>query len=492
MKRFLLLTILLVSILSFTYADNNHNVRVALVDKLNEYDTFDVLFDDAHEVVMKDKTYCKFQESSLYSVKTINNIYYVTNAAAEKLTDWEIEAGAAYVPLFTKEGVRLLTLVRDDNDTSDLSMQEVQGAGFYQDGVLKFIVNDFNVKIRPQQTSSRIKMFEREYRGGLSVYFNQNFKLIPINELNLEEYLYGVVPREMSSAYELEALKAQAITARTFAVNYIKNDSKDKPYNLFSSTASQAYGGASREKPKTTSAVALTKGLYLTKNGKPIYAFYSADNGGVMVSSGEVWANPYSYLVKKDDPYTKKITRTWSVKYTSADIEQLLAANNIYIGSVKDIKIVGRTDSGRVSAVNVIGESGEHTLKGNTIRKVLGFTKMLSLLFEMEGGSQETYQPTIISGNGEVSSNLTNVNVVTASGTINLPSVQSVITANGIKNVGASRDQTVPQTEFVFKGRGYGHGVGMSQVGANQMAKEGFNFENILKFYYKDVVIKKL
>lgn len=172
------------------------------------------------------------------------------------------------------------------------------------DGKFYQIYSD-NIVLKPS-TGGFISAKSKWYRGHLIIQ-NKNKKLTVINEVNLEDYIKGVVPSEMPSSWELEALKAQAIAARSYALaNLGKRASLG--YDLKDTPEDQAYGGASAETSKTNKAVDETSGLVLTYNYKVVSAFYSASAGGQTVTAKEAWGNdvPYVRSVPSFDDNVKK------------------------------------------------------------------------------------------------------------------------------------------------------------------------------------------
>ncbi len=139
---------------------------------------------------------------------------------------------------------------------------------------------------------------KRWYRGDLIIY-NIDNKLTIVNSLPLEEYLMGVVPSEMPSKWNIEAHKAQAIAARSYALANL-NKRGSKGYDLKDTPLDQAYGGATAETPQTTRAVLSTRGEVLTYDDKIIPAYYHASSGGKTVSAGKVWKHDLPYIQSVD------------------------------------------------------------------------------------------------------------------------------------------------------------------------------------------------
>lgn len=171
----------------------------------------------------------------------------------------------------------------------------------------KFYTLDTNcIKIAPAVKDDFVATKGRWYRGNLVVY-NYNKKLTVINVVPLELYLLGVVPSEMPTSWNMEAHKAQAIAARSYAIANL-NKHGSRSYDLLDTPHDQAYGGASAENKKTNQAVIDTKGIVITYKGKVIPAYYHASSGGRTVNSGAAWASdaPYLHSVKGYDDGIKK------------------------------------------------------------------------------------------------------------------------------------------------------------------------------------------
>ncbi len=255
-----------------------------------------------------------------------------------------------------------------------------------------------------------------------------------VNHLPPEQYLYGVVPREMSSGWPKEALMAQAVAARTYAL-YIQSKSRDKVYDVVSTTSSQVYGGYDAEMENTNSAVDLTRGQVITHRGKLIVAYFHSNSGGHTEDAKNVWSADLPYLKGSPDRFSvQKPGSTWDYVIGYADLRDRLNRYGMDVGSIQALEPVGKTPSGRIASFKVISDKGSHVLRSNAFRIKMGATKLKSTLVGIE------------------------------------------IDRSGVR----------------FKGKGYGHGVGMSQWGARQMAEEGFGYQDILKHYYRDVDIVAL
>jgi len=268
---------------------------------------------------------------------------------------------------------------------------------------------------------------DRAYRGSLIVH-NVNGILTLVNELNLEDYLYGVVPGEVPVNWSKEVIKAQAVVARTFALHQIYNSKKKGIYDLDSTTSSQMYEGFSLEKEHVNRLVDETRGQVLIYKNKLAQTYYHSTCGGQTEDPAFVWGKSLPYLKNVSCPYCKDTPHyEWTKVMTPMELQNALIAKG------KDIKVTGiranqYNSSRRVALLTVKGKKGNSlSIKGSRFREILGYRNLKSLRFTIE-------------------------------------------TRNN---------------QFYFHGKGWGHGVGLCQWGAKGMSDKGINFKRILAFYYR-------
>jgi stage II sporulation protein D len=211
------------------------------------------------------------------------------------------------------------------------------------------------------------------YRGDLTVV-HQSSGLCAVNTLPVESYLRGVVPLEMSSSWPLEALKAQAVAARTYAIRSISSGGL---FDLYSDTRSQAYGGAGREAAATDAAVTGTAGVIAIYGGQPIAAFYFSTSGGHTENIENVWASaPVPYLKGVDDPYdTLSPYHVWPdnpIRTSATSVAAALGASALPAGQLQALYVVKRGVSPRVVQALAISDTGATSLTGSAIRTALG------------------------------------------------------------------------------------------------------------------------
>lgn len=301
---------------------------------------------------------------------------------------------------------------------------------------------------------------DKPYRGDVILRRTTNGRVSAINVLEMEDYLLGVVPYEIGRlpAAEIEAVKVQAIAARTYAISNMGSKNAIG-FDFYATVADQVYNGTAGEDTVASRAVRETRGQIITHNGQPIIAYYSSTCGGHTADSQESWpwrpAQPY--LKGKPDvdangtPYCSFSRRfRWDVSWAGDSLKAILQNTlrerlrnpSLAINKLQDVRVVDRTKSGRVE-LEIIADNQSHRIRTDSIRWTLRPTPTgslnSSLLFEVRS--------TLV--NGEL-------------------------------------------TRLDVHGGGWGHAVGMCQVGAIGRARAGQNYRTILNHYYTDVEITSL
>ncbi len=288
-----------------------------------------------------------------------------------------------------------------------------------------------NQQFQVRSTDGRgIWVGQKRFSGKLNLFVLDS-EILVVNVLGIEKYLTSVVGSEMPTKWPIEALKAQAIASRTYAL-------KQKGNNLFdidSTQRNQVYNGLESRTYKTIRAVKSTRSLVLTYKNKLINALFHSSSGGMTENSQDVWKNKYPYLSSVKDFDKENPKFRWQKKFSNKDLTNLFPK----IGGLKNIEILNFTSTGRVKNVKVFGAYGSDKMSGVDLRKRLGLNSnfVRFKLFEEELNNK-------------------------------LPIKKGLI---------------------VF-GKGSGHGVGLSQWGAKYMASKGQKAEKILKHFYRGVQIK--
>lgn len=346
------------------------------------------------------------------------------------------------------------------------------------------------------------------YRGQMLFKRYKNSDLTLINRVNMAEYLYGVVPKEVSASWPMASLKAQAIAAKNYLLTNL-NSYKHIGFNVTNTTLSQVYGGYSAEHERTNLAVDETIDMALYYGDLLVECFYNAHSGGYTETAANVWSKDLPYIQSFADPYGETAPNAnWKVLLGKSEIESRLLNSGYTIGSLKKINIVEKTPAGRVLEMAFVGDKDTATLKRSAIRTVLPSTELKSTLFQLSpyGGEDvnTNAQVTLDSNQGKEAEAFDSESeptpVLSASGAFMEKQTNGSYTFlnNGsLSYVEFNSDSVLSYDvsaldEIAFYGKGYGHGVGMSQWGARKMADMGMSFEEILYFYYKGTVLRKI
>lgn len=280
-----------------------------------------------------------------------------------------------------------------------------------------------------------VKVNDRPYRGDIEVRKNGKHKLTVINILDIEKYLYGVIKMEISPRWPEDAVKAQIVAARTFALKN-RDKHKDEGFDICSTVHCQVYGGVNAEDKVSNKYVDETRGEVMTYRGELINSSFHGICGGMTEEPKNVWNGgktvPYLRSVRcnfcKDAPGFK-----WEVKVPLYKIREKLQSAGIEVGKISSLMILRKTISGRAAKIRVTGANGTETIDATKLRSLLGTNVIKSTMFTLQK----------------------------------------------------------KHNNIVFKGQGWGHGVGMCQEGARGMAKKGYSYKQILEYYYRGVMIKK-
>ncbi|HEX2168441.1 MAG TPA: SpoIID/LytB domain-containing protein [Longimicrobiales bacterium] len=333
-----------------------------------------------------------------------------------------------------------------------------------------------------RSADDRVLINGEPYRGTGEVVINGNMTLAGVNSLPMEEYLYGVVPRELPPVPygELEALKAQAVAARTYAMRGLGKRASNG-YDLLPTTTDQVYGGLDAEHPLSSQAVDETAGIVATYNGALIEALYSSTSGGFTANNEEVYtSDPVPYLrgvpdaqrgnsfehVPTLDVFKRHANarslraykagdfeadwsryHRWTFEWTAEEITRSISAYaEEDVGTVHAINVLERGPSGRALSIEYVTDAGTFEDTKDGIRS--------SLKFVDEDGDLNSLLSTLFY-------------------------IEPVVDR-----------QTKEVTGFVAWGGGWGHGVGLSQTGAVEMGKRGWSYDEILKHYYQGIALE--
>ena len=271
-----------------------------------------------------------------------------------------------------------------------------------------------------------VRLEGRPYRGVLRLSRDGGGRLVAVNVLPLEEYVRGVMRAEIASDWPLEAMRAQAVVARTYALHAALT-AGEAPYDLTATTADQVYAGAWGEDSRSDEAVLSTRGVVLTYEGMIIPAFYHSASGGMTEDAVEAWEKQYPFIVGVSDSFSGGAPHhLWEETLPEDVLRRLLAAGGYPVGVIASIEPVTWSRAGRIRRLQIRHGAGVLTLEAKVFRQLVGAEVLRSTHF--------------------------------------------TVLRNG--------------SNFTFVGKGWGHGVGLSQWGAKAMADLAFGYGEILRYYF--------
>jgi len=287
--------------------------------------------------------------------------------------------------------------------------------------------------VRVRSAGEYIAVNGKSYRGWIELRQKKNGLLLVINELDIEDYLLGVIAEEIPHDWEFEALKAQAVASRTYAL-YQKRTAGNRAYHILATVNGQVYSGRSGEQARAARAVRETKGTIITYGGKVIPAFYHSSCGGHTENAMELWDIDAPYL-RGVDCDCQEISKygPWEKRLSIAKVTTALQKQGYRLNGIRKLEINGITAAGRVKQVSITHSAGIESVPAETLRTAIGTALIPSVFFEIA-----------VIGN-----------------------------------------------EVVIYGRGLGHGVGLCQWGAQEMAQRGKDYKAILSHYYPGTSLMK-
>lgn len=358
--------------------------------------------------------------------------------------------------------------------------------------------------------STTVSIGSRRYRGAIE-FCRSGSAVTLVNVLLMDEYLYSVVASEMAPGWNTEALKAQAVASRSYAATRYKAHLASN-YNFCDGVHCQLYQGEGYEAESTVRAVSETSGVIAYYNNEPINAVFFSSSGGATADSETVWTDTVPYLRSVTD-INEKTAKEWQRSFTLTEITSLANANGYNIGRVASVSINGVSAFGRVNKLDITGDNGVVSLEKEEIRTFFSSSKGGSLESRMFVLGDTMPEQGLVSasiskvyiqsglGVGEYTTEglyaflMEGLPPVKLAGSLTAVSDNSAFIignekanakTNGAQaSLGSSGADTI-----VFSGRGYGHGVGMSQHGANGMAEAGYTYREILSYYYTGIEIR--
>ena len=367
-----------------------------------------------------------------------------------------------------------------------------------------------------------------------------------INVLNIEDYLRGVLKAEANPNWPMEYLKVQAIVSRTYAIRE-SLAARSREFDVTDTTSSQVYHGMSAETPRTDQAVRETKDKVLAYGNELAFTPFHSDSGGATANNADVWGRDMPYLRSVKEPMAyQSPNSSWEARISPNEVSRAVQRVTPNVGTVRDITVVNTDQHGRAVDLRITGSNSSATIRASAFRTAIGPNKLKSTFLVLPAASNntrqvQTQQPprtepaqTPRAANGI---NLNNVNYNEAmtpqedalltqlftEGAFSSSEMVEILmkpekrkeylyrvlartSGRGSQTPPAppppppnkTNSETMPSGasipfsngHFVFRGRGWGHGVGMSQYGAMNLANNGWSAERILTHYFPGTAIK--
>ena len=472
-----------------------------------------------------DKTFSSFAEAYNFinglSKSTFLNLYpaYINGNIVVRCYDFtSADSAKAFIDKVSASSPVALYVAAESNKTTVVINPETDEILFeYEDSGNNFaaiaaISANLNYGQSVSELSSKNTGFTTSPAGniysGAFVYRINSYGVAVINLLSLEDYIKGVVPYEISPNWHEEALKAFSVAARTYAVSSGVRHA-NSGFMLCNDTHCQYYSGSKRANDATNAAVDATKDLVITYNDKVIEAVYHSSSGGVTENHNDAWGGnlKYPYLTSVAVPLEKYATpgranSLWTntaapkelFEYLTGASPQSSKFKGKLTSEIASIIINERSPSSNyIKSVSLADKNGNSVTIQNsdTIRSAFGryansanmdIYKSFKFKSFILPSSKNTLQQDIEAGK---------TYIITANGLIKSTpgdGVLNVLTANKSYSIRAY----ATGNDFIFDGRGWGHGVGLSQWGMQDMAEAGIKYETILKTFYTGISIAKL
>lgn len=347
------------------------------------------------------------------------------------------------------------------------------------------------------------------YNGGFRFERINGGKLTVVNIVGLEDYVKGVVANEMSDSWPIEALKAQAVAARSYALSLGSKHSAHH-FDICFDTDCQAYYGREKAGANSDAAVDQTAGQVALYNGQVAQTYYYSSNGGASESVSIAWESNqslYPYLVGVMDPYEESLNlnNSWTRTVTSAELTSKVLMEYAVNGPIVSAAISSYSPTGNPKTVTFTDSAGKsYSVSTYKMVRRLGL-RSYRYGFPGSGASQPTSAPTTPSGNLTVNgssavSSTSGLYAIDGNGNLTALGGGVYVVTDGGATAQLGQDQGQPSGQWASSatavngsvtlvGRGWGHNIGMSQFGAKAMADQGYTYQQILQFYYTGITV---
>ncbi len=509
------------------FCDNENIIRVGLLSKFNNISQIDILNSSVRFGIMKNDLFYGTESISGngFSVSLGMNYYISSNNTYNSFEEAKANSSGNGIPALIEINCwKVYFGGYSSEGEASLSKNKFRGGGEVvkskENSVVLFDGNNPLVILDSSDYFACIKdggngtvnIGGNKYRGNIEFVRNgAGFNVV--NTLAVDEYLYGVVPCEMSSEWHKEALKAQAVVARCFALSCEASKHSNDYYDICDLTHCQVYEGFSAEKTETNSAVDETKGVMAYYNGEIIEGNYFSSSGGSTADAQDVWGTDIPYLKAVLDSEETE-ANLWTRVFSFSEMTEIAAANGENTGNVTKVYIGSEDKFGRVNSLIIEGDKGNITLEKETIRTFFSKSEdgaLLSRNFSMDGifrvsadkKVSQNVTAYVLGRDSEKQQELLNIKTLDKEeNSFDFSNIENIIILGSeqekvynktketvILEKAENKVETV-SGDVVFYGSGTGHGVGMSQTGAKALAEKGMNYIDILNYYYTGIEVK--
>ena len=366
----------------------------------------------------------------------------------------------------------------------------------------------------------------RRYRGTFRITKSGEL----VNVLNIDDYLRGVLKAEANPNWPFEYLKVQAIVSRTYALRE-SQAAKSRGYDVTDTTSSQVYHGMSAETPRTDQAIRDTKDKVLAYGNELAFTPFHSDSGGATANNADVWGRDLPYLRSVKEPIAYQSPNSnWETRISPSELSAALQKVAPNLGAVQDIKVLETDQNGRAVNLRIIGAASSAVIKASAFRTAIGPNKLKSTFLVLSGTNETKQAPPntkavseqtpkieinmkeeLTSKEDELLTKLFTEGAFTNAEMMDIlmkpekrkeylykaivrrsqPN-QEISAPSNSKNEPITSGASIPFSNgyFIFRGKGWGHGVGMSQYGAMNLANSGWKAERILTHYYPGTQVK--
>ncbi|HIU44243.1 MAG TPA: SpoIID/LytB domain-containing protein [Candidatus Ventrousia excrementavium] len=340
------------------------------------------------------------------------------------------------------------------------------------------------LSIEPNSDETWFK--NQTYYGGFEYRRASGDDITVVNVVSMDDYIKGVIPYEMSPSWPIEALKAQALCAKSYAVTCIgKHNSQG--FDLCNTTDCQVYYGTKTATDNSDSAVEAVSGLYVLYNGEVAETYYHASSGGWTEDAKNIWGTDIPYLKAVEDTYLTEL-RPYSFSITLSEVTSILQGKGYDVTDIIDFYVSEYTSAGNVREITFVQSNGETLVfsgeRARTCLNTSSSTKRINSHRYTVSTDAQLYV------NGTVPDKaIGQYYAIGGDGSTSVLSGSQLYAVNGNKTTSQIDMSGSGSGQYVISGTGSGHNIGMSQCGARDMANQGFTYDQIIQFYFTGVQV---